>query len=545
MTRRTRPWLVLLLLLLLVTPALAAADPLVPGRPVGAGGYGGDPPLYDDERFPPYAYTFEGASQFNSIGHVPIYFWLNQILVTKAWLLKMALRLTEYALTFDFLAPFLERASRVMTGLGDLFWQGANPVVLGALSLAGLWAVLLYLRGRGRRVWAALGGTTLVLLLAAALLASGPGWSRTANDLSRELSRQVYRTVEGIAGGNLVSRSGDALWRSLVYEPWLTGEFGSVSGEQRYGQLNSESFLLKDTEARHLICGDRTRVQAYCPWWHNDFLPQRMLIAGSTFLATLAVAGTLALLSGGIILAQLALLFLLALAPLWLLAALWWPERGMELLTRLWQKALGVLVLQVLLSLTLGLLLLFSLGVVTLFAGWMLEAVVLALLALAAFRFRTAWLEPLGAVRRWRSEQASPQRRGEEPRPTRPEATPTQWIPHFASFAQPGVAIQEEVQVGGRIALSEPTPAVPQRHFFQSEMQVLREQILLQEQPAPSSDPGNSPAFRSKEERPGSNREQPAPQSMGQGLEIVRRPPPAGRVQQSDLTRIPTQRPRP
>ncbi|MDB4896513.1 MAG: hypothetical protein JWN15_2775, partial [Firmicutes bacterium] len=131
MSRLTRALLVGLALVLLLVPALAmAADPLMPGRPKGAPAYVGiSPPLYENDQFPAYAYTFEGDIGINGFGQVPLYFWMNLLLASKAWLLKLAIRIAEYAVLTDFLSPFRSQATAALAAFGQVLWTGSGPLV--------------------------------------------------------------------------------------------------------------------------------------------------------------------------------------------------------------------------------------------------------------------------------------------------------------------------------------------------------------------------------------------------------------------------------
>ncbi|HEY3364665.1 MAG TPA: hypothetical protein VGK74_06400 [Symbiobacteriaceae bacterium] len=407
---RRRLLLLLIVAGMILLPAFrAAADPLIPDRPAGAESYSVRAPLYDDPRYEPWAYTFEGA-QWNSPGYIGIYFGMNQLLVTKAWLLKMALRVVEYALSVPFYAPVLPRLQSILTTFDSNFWSGADtPLVAGALSLTGLWALLLYVRGRTSRVWAALGGSILIIMASTAVLTAGPDTVTKALGLARDATAQVYGTADhafrdSAADWSLLARSGDGIWRTLVYEPWQMGEL-SGGGRTLFRSgvgLDGGEFLAKSVQQRQETClYNPSAGQAYCPWWQVEFLPRRMLLALWTFLATAVYAGVLVLLAGGIILGQLTVLFLVALAPVWLVVALWWPERGVGLLWKLLVQVLGSLAGQALLAATLAVLLLFSRGITEGFAaaGRMFQSVLLVILALVAFRYRYGWLTPLAAVR--------------------------------------------------------------------------------------------------------------------------------------------------
>jgi hypothetical protein len=556
--------------LFLLTPARTlAADPLIPGRPAGTATYGSTPPLYEDERYSPYSYTFEGLTQFRGGSPQPIYFWMNELLVAKAWLLKLALRTVEYALVQDFLTPQLNRAAQAAGALGGLLWQGSAPLVVGALSLTGLWAVWLYLRGRASRLWGALGGSLLILLLTAALLSAGKDGAAVAGAASRDLARQAYGTIDALGrnqqGWGLTAGAGDALWRTLVYQPWVDGEFGSDAGAQLYGQINAASFLTKSAVDRHLICDDQIRMTAYCPWWSDEYLPQRMLMAGWTFLAGAVVSGALIALGGGMILAQVALLLLLALAPVWLLIALWWPAQGVRLLSAVWLRALGALLVQVVLAVTLGVLLLLALGVAAAFTGsWMLASLVLTGLAGLAFRYRTAWLEPLARAPRGLAGWIGGGARDDTSLRGRTSAAGTSAtglgsvVPAFASLGAmtwqpdgPPAPVPASPDAawaaggpGGSVAGRRPSeslareaaaPASASLVFFRSELQVLREQLTMAERTTIREEltrPGLSPG-----EREWGSHASP-------GLAAAGRRVPRSEAGEAEVTRIPSQRPR-
>ncbi|HYG60253.1 MAG TPA: hypothetical protein VD902_19465, partial [Symbiobacteriaceae bacterium] len=135
----------LIALLLVLIPAVASADSLVPGRPAGSSDYGTAVPLYDDPRYDPSAYTFEGA-EWNSTAYATLYFWTNQMLIAKAWLLKSAIRVAEYALLEPVPSSLAASASDAMESVHILLWTGGAPLVMAGLGLAGLYALVLRLR---------------------------------------------------------------------------------------------------------------------------------------------------------------------------------------------------------------------------------------------------------------------------------------------------------------------------------------------------------------------------------------------------------------
>lgn len=505
---RKRLLLALVLVVSLLLPLTALADPLVPDRPASAPAYRPMVPLWDDPRFPPWAYTLEGDGQSNSVGYVTLYFWMNQVMVGKAWLLKVALRTVEYALTSDFVLPFLEPAGEATTALGSLLWEWqGGPLVVGALSLTGLWAILLYMRGKASRAWAALGASLLVVMGTAMVLASGKEAARSATDVARQMSLQVYAAVEGLgqtsgAPGTMVARSGDAAWRALIYEPWRTAEFGSAAGEQTYGQTDNNGFLARTVSGRYTICSNYQQKLVSCPWWDEEFMPRRMTLALYTGLVTLVYAGALLVLAGSMILAQLVLLLLLVLAPVAMLVALWWPGRSVHLLSGYCMRLLGALVSQTLLAATLAVLLYLTGTVESVFpmSGWMFRSLLVAGLAGVAVRYRYAWLKPLtffapvepregeSSMRAWVRSHLSVRRREQVSLATVSEPV-REVVPVFAAMQaavgqQPPEqrAVTPDLPVIGFESDPKTPPQRPQEVFHQ-QMETLRERFYQQEAP--------------------------------------------------------------
>lgn len=396
-----RSWLrtliVALLLLACVTAQALADEPGIPPRPEGAPAYSETTPLYDQAVYPYTAYTWDGE-QWSATGYAATYTGLNLALISKAWFVKVALRLSEWATEPSLTANLFERIAEPAEAIGNRLWTlGGAPLVGGALALSGGWALLLYLWGRGSRAWGALGATALVLLLAAAILPRGELIATALGKTSDGLATAVLTAVKTDAP--LLAQAGDGAWRRLVYEPWLEGELSTAGGEhyRDAGGLPGGEFLAKTGSERRSECLFNGAVN--CPSWLIDSLPQRLLSALATGVMALCWGGALLLLSGGLLLTRLTLAALLLLAPVWLLVALWWPEGALGIVRRIGGLAVGVVVKQFLLSAGLLLFLLLSLG---LDAGlselaWPLPALLLALLGAGAVRYRYAWFRPLAA----------------------------------------------------------------------------------------------------------------------------------------------------
>ncbi len=500
-----RSWLlslVLVLMMLMPSLALADGDQLIPDRPDGAPGYGQVVPLYDDPRYEPWSYTFEGQD-WSRADYASIYFWMNQLQVAKAWTLKMAIRTVEYAVRGDLVTPLLKAPGLALDSLGGLLWSGLGaPLLVGALGLAGVWALLLYLRGRTTRAWGAAGGSLLILLLSALVATAGSQALTGSITLSRGLAVGLFEGVGTVARGtdkmDLIARSGDSAWRVFVYEPWLTGEL-SAEGRSVYRTadgVDGGQFLAMTVTQRHNAClYNLNQAQANCPWWGVDFLPRRMLLAGWTAASGLVVSGVTVVLAGSIILAQLTLLLFIALAPVWLLAALWWPEAGLRLVRGVAMKAFGALLAQGVLAAALAVWLSLVKAVHAGFAssGWMLESVLLTGLALLVFRYRYAVWEPLTVVveqiqRRAGQDETGRRESGEE----RERATRRPPAPAFADVALTLGAVPDVVMAAPvRATEPERSQTRPDRaeavrpspvEAFETQMQRVQREITLRQE---------------------------------------------------------------
>lgn len=252
-----------------------------------------------------------------------------------------------------------------------------------------------------------MGGSVLILLLSALVVAGGTRALTSMITLSRGLAVELFQSVGAATRGadqmDLIARSGDSAWRALVYEPWLTGEL-SVQGRSTYRSsdgLEGGQLLAMNVTQRHNAClYNQSQGQLNCPWWGVDYLPRRMALAGWTATAGFLVSGVMITLAGSVILAQLTLLLFLALAPVWLMAALWWPEGGMQLVRGVAMKAFGALLAQGMLAAVLAVWLALMKSVHASFAsaGWMFESVLMTGLAILAFRYRYAVWQPLTAI---------------------------------------------------------------------------------------------------------------------------------------------------
>lgn len=396
----------LILVLALVAPArpaLALADDVyVPPRPAGQTYLPGKTPLYDQYEIGAYVYDARRDGTTISYNETPVYMALNSVMITKAWLMKTAIRTVEYATAVDFLTVLEENVGAVVEAINGLLWADGRALVTGALSLVGLLALLAWLGGRTTRAWGLLGGTVITLVVSVGLFSEdGLGLLKLAGGEAREVAASVYAAIDrvGTPAGEerLAVTGGDAAWRAFVYQPWVTGQFSETTG------INPLTYLAKSSRDRHAgtdFCMQSvdnamaTDIWLKCPWYQNDHLPHRILLALGTFTGTLIYAGTLVALAGGMLVSQIWFLFLVALLPLWSLLALWWPGGGPLIARHVALRAVGALLNQTLLAAALGFLLMLTRTVPTVFSdrGWVLQALFMTLAAVAAFAFRFRWL---------------------------------------------------------------------------------------------------------------------------------------------------------
>ncbi len=513
--------LLMVLLLATATPVLAQVyndAPMVPPRPVGAPAPPAGDPIYDRYSFRAYQLRGTNMSMENNLTYTVI----NATMVAKAWLVKMAIRVSEYALQQNLYDSFADQAGKAMQSLTTALWENDGAVLaLAGLGLGALWAVLLYMRGRAPQAWGTIGGTALVLIALAAITAEGPTTVKATVELSRQMSVQLYAGISEAAtpanANPLLVRAQDQAWRSLVYQPWGTAFFGSdaVFDQVEFKHLldrnqpSGSAFLAMDGEATRVttLCGPG-QYNMMCPAWDDNAglpilnLPWRLVLAAGTFVLGAAYAAVVFGLAGGILVAQLALLFLLALAPVWLLIALWMPGRSIRVLGRIFSWALTALVGQAVLTATFSVMLVLVAQVGSLSSlGWAFQALLITALGILGYKYRYAWLVP---VRTWverpdrETGRLADQLRGLLGR--RPAGAPvavagtgagvtvTELVPLFSAVQQPPAHVEHEVQhqmpemqqqVRGEREPYAP-PDAPGRQLFITEMVHLRERLAVQ-----------------------------------------------------------------
>lgn len=380
-------------------------------------------PLYD--RYPVWHYTYGAKLQGADTIH-RLFYLSNLLQVGKAWLLKLAIRATEYAVHFDLAGPLVERGGEAMRALFGALWQadGGALVVAGLLLAA---AMALWWRFVGLRQQAALrilGGAVVLLVGSYALFEVAPQTLTESTGIARSLGGQVLTATGSLAspsgtGGTprdrLLRSAGEEAWRAMVLAPWIDGEFSGGAeqkpehkdGDVPGGKWLKESPTDRTVRYRSYVLSGAVDFAQWDDYTVLDSLPRRVIISGVSALVTLVYAGSLLGLAGGVLYYQLLLVAILALAPLWLLVSLWHPN-GLAVARGAVVRAIGALVTQVILISVLGVLLTLVLGVAKLGGslGWIAQALLMALAAGTLFRYRLRWL-------RWgREVQAAGTERG-------------------------------------------------------------------------------------------------------------------------------------
>ena len=395
---------VLLMLSLLVAPAAAAGAADVP------------PPLAPtsgrlSERYPVWSYTLDGDYSYQDFSGRLIGTGLNFLVLARAWLVYAALRGVEYAAQVELAEPLTTAATAVQHRLESALWAaGDHAWVTAALVVAGAMALLTALVGRRTRAYRILFGAGGTLLIALWLLAALPALLMPAQTLVRSTVRVGLEPVVALLPGDpgpgpgprLLAGPGEMLWRVLVYDPWIWAEFGGPKYAANYPDsdgLPGGRVLAMLPSARQNFYEQQPgqRRGTYFAWWTGDYTVRRLVLAVVLLLVAAASVGLLLLLAGEILLYQLFLSLWVAMAPIWLLAALWWPGGGLGLLRRWLLRGAGALLLQVVLSLALGvaLVLAFWLDQAFAAAGWLVVGLLQAVLVRAVYHYRRQWLRLL------------------------------------------------------------------------------------------------------------------------------------------------------
>lgn len=415
-------WVVLCaLLFLLVVPArpALASDDFLPAPPEAMVDWT-KAPLYD--RYSVWNYTYGGVKTFpETIGR--LYYLINLMQVGKAWTVKLGIRSVEYALYFDAVSPVVKAAGQSMTAIGGLT-TGARSGWLVRAGLAITGAVALWywaVRGRRDKAFRVLAGGAVLLVGMYVIVAAAPSFLIASAGAARGLGAEMVSGVaavtapamgQGSSSERLVRAAGEGVWRALVFDPWVEGEFSAGAAEKpAYADedVKGGKWLAMSPTARENWYLSRldfaTRLSDFHQYEERlvqDYLPRRFMLTLVSLLLGLVWAVAMLLLAGGVLYYQFVLLAMLGLAPLWAVLGLWHPS-GLRVARGALMKAAGALISQVVLLAVLALALgltgpLLSLGEPL---GWLAQALLVTLFVGVLSRYRFAWL-------RWGREDGAP-----------------------------------------------------------------------------------------------------------------------------------------
>lgn len=166
----------------------------------------------------------------------------NQLLGLTKLVVATALQLFQIAFDPHLLDPFAGVVDRVVGGLRDsLYLRYLTPVII----LGGLWAAWVALVRR-RETQVVESSVWMVGVIAFALwLFAHPSSAITGPDqLITAVTRDGYTAISAATGqGGKPADIPDQIWRALVYEPWLVGEFGTADAHNQTVRQFGERLL--------------------------------------------------------------------------------------------------------------------------------------------------------------------------------------------------------------------------------------------------------------------------------------------------------------
>jgi hypothetical protein len=200
-------------------------------------------------------------------------------------------------------------------------------------------------------------------------------------------------------------------WQIYVFKTWEVGEFGSTDMAERkapngltYAEWELQANASGDSAAQQQVAAavegqldpshDRS-LQPFKDWHDGGQGSQRLALAGITLITIIIATVLLIFVAGTIILAQLALVLLTMLAPLFFLIGIY-PSTGRRIFLRWGELVLGFLLRRVLYSAFLAVVMVLGGMIMATVANqsWFLAAALQLALVIAALMYR----KPLAAV---------------------------------------------------------------------------------------------------------------------------------------------------
>jgi len=302
----------------------------------------------------------------DSVGHVAA----TVIWGMTRWIADASIKIFQWSYSLDLFGMTGGAIAEVTASLNRILYQ---PFVLPMVILVGLWLTWNSLIRR-RAALAAESSIWVLFALGAAVvfLAQPARIVGGLNGVTTGLSRSILSGVAGLDpktgpadniqthgsyGGDPTDAElravADRMWRTYVYAPWTVLEFGTTTKAPQWGERLLAAKTITDADSSAIRNGTRTsedveqhkkddyeqirseikndpQAKAY---FEGHRPGQRISTAGLALAGVLVSGGLLAGLALATLFAQLALLLLAMLAPIFLLAAIH-PGAGRVIATR-------------------------------------------------------------------------------------------------------------------------------------------------------------------------------------------------------------------
>lgn len=414
-------------------PGNPFADPIQPPRPVVVGS-GVDELLGLQEQqddgtwlgtYGTGPYGLSSHLGFADLEHQVQGQWAGYLWSLVVWITRVLVALLGWAFTVDLFTPLAGVMGAVINALVDTIWR---PLIVPAIVLGGLWGAW---RGLVRQEISTLAEGWLWLLATLAFgfffFTNPTGIANTVNTFAAKMSNMALGAVASVdpglcaqGEGKCISGSGplqevtDRLWYLYVVKPYVVMEFGDGELEDPYLRQLLDAKTITRTDLAEVDQGRavpdglveakagqyRTLTEALrsegdaFEWFVGRRNHERGMIAGMALVAVLIGGIVLGVIAAGVLLAQLGLLLLFLLAPVFLALGIY-PGVGRVIATRWAQLSLGMVIQRIGLSILLAVLLVTSGSIMAAAdsaGGWYAAVILHVLLGLAAMLYRKPFL---------------------------------------------------------------------------------------------------------------------------------------------------------
>lgn len=349
------------------------------------------------ERYSVGAYTLDTGPVSRDPASSGMNGMAGSLWAVAVWILDASLKAFQWAFSLDLFSWLGGAVDRIVGALrGPVFdsWVGF------ALAVAAVWAVWVgFVRRRMLHATEGIAWTVVALVVALVFFAAPKTILDGVNAATTAIPRATLGATAGIIpdpaledrlgrretygndpADNALRQTGDQLWRTAGYTPWAIMELGSLevasdvstdqtvapgevpltygerllraktftpaeldrlaAGEVTYDELRAEK-LTQLTELRDELA---RRHPDALPWLNGERAAERVGVAALALVAAALFGGLVLLLAGAVLVAQLGLLVLAAMAPLFLLLGVF-PGRG-RLVTMRWVELFVSLVIK-------------------------------------------------------------------------------------------------------------------------------------------------------------------------------------------------------